>query len=459
MTVLVSLMFALILLLTSLLVASNASIIFYALLVFLPINTLLPEGIPYRESQGVVRFAAFAGILAYCVLRRLSFRKELLGDRLSRLLLVWLGSITLSLILSAHFSEWAERTLIRMASYFALYFVFRLWLRTPKQFANTMFAISAVILMCSLFAIVQVVYGGYTPLYSFVHNDPPYGDWLGRPPSFIASGTNSFGGFMGLLMPFEIAGLVLSRKRSAARSLHWVTFTLGLVAVILTGSRGAAISVAVSCVLAMFYFMRQKRTRIAMIAALVIVLPILAVVAEVLAPRLTHIDQQESVGERYLIWAEAWGIFVQHPVMGIGMGNFRDTYDPNAIGEEPGQVDTHNLYLQLLTETGVVGFIVFLVLAGHVLRRNIRNLRAFPYDSVGYASSFAALGAMLSVLIHGMVDFLFIGSTEFGAAFAVTLAISAAVDHRIWAMQPVPDRRIQKHRALDGIVALGRSMT
>jgi len=457
MTILVTIMFALVLLLTILLVACNASAAFYLLLAYIPINTLLPEGLPYRESQALLRFAAFAGTIVFCISRRYPLRKVLLGDTLSRLLLIWLGAIFLSFIVSGHYSAWAERTIIRMASYIALYFAFRVWLRNRDQFTRASRVISLIILLSSLFAIVQVIYGGFTPLFDVLHNSPPFADWQGRPPSFLNSGSNAFGGFMGLLIPFEIASLTLSSTYAAARFFHWIVLALGLVAVILSGSRGATLSVAVSCALAAFLFVRQKRLRIVAIFGLIILLPVFTVVAAILSPRLTQIDQQESVGARYLIWAEAWGMFVEHPVTGIGMGNFRETYAPEEIQEDPGKVDVHNLYLQFLTETGVVGFAAFLVLVSYILRRNFRNLRVFPRDSIGYSSSYAAMGAMLSVLIHGMVDFLFIGSTEFGAAFAIVLAISAAADQQEWAKEALHPKGIHQSASIDGTIALERS--
>lgn len=457
MTVLFSLIFALILLLTILLVASNSSVIFYLLLADVPINTLLPEGLPYRDFEALLRFAAFAGTVIFCISRRQQLRKVLLGDTLSRLLLIWLATMLLSVILSGDYTPWAERSILRMASYIALYFTFRVWLRSRMQLTRAWRVISAIILLSSLFAIVQVIHGGYTPIYSIIHNDPPYGNWLGRPPSFISTGANAFGGFMALLIPFEVAFLTLRSANSAARLFHWIVIVLGTVAVILSGCRGAAISVAVSFILAIFYFARRKRTRILVTCGLVVILPILTVVADVLSPRLTEINEQESVGERLLIWAQAWELFVEHPVTGIGLGNFRESYDPVAIAEDPGKVDAHNLYLQFLTETGIVGFAVFLFLAGHILRRNLRNLKRFPLESVGYASSYAALAAMLSVLIHGMVDFFFIGSTEFGAAFAIVLALSAAVDHQNWAIGGLREGRIHRGAHIDQVIALGPS--
>ncbi|WP_109488725.1 O-antigen ligase family protein [Occallatibacter savannae] len=445
--------FVLILLFVALLVAGDAAVIYYLLIAYMPVNTLLPEGLPYREAQALLRFAAGAGTVLFCVLRRVPLRRIFLGDPLSRLLLVWLGAMFLSLVISGHYSLWAERSILRMASYVAVYFVYRTFRWNAARFRHASWVLSTMIFACALFALVQVASDSYTPLFDFLHNAPPYAEWLGRPPSFLNSGTNAFGGFMGLLLPFEISLLYLAPHRSAARLFHWAVIIAGFASVILSGSRGAALSVTGSCLLAVLCFSRERRTRIVAVAATAVGLPTLVLLAGVISPRLTHVDEQESVATRYLLWAEAGQMFLSHPVTGIGVGNFRESYDPEAVAEDPGKVDVHNLYLQLLTETGVIGFASFVVLSGHIFRRAARNLKQFPAHSVAYAVSYAALAGMLSVLIHGMVDFFFIGSTEFGAAFGTLLAIFAAIDHEDWAAMPAaPPHTIPNH--LGGAIVL-----
>lgn len=55
----------------------------------------------------------------------------------------------------------------------------------------------------------------------------------------------------------------------------------------------------------------------------------------------------------------AWSLFKDNPVFGIGWGDYRSTI----IGTitHATELDTHNIYLQLLCETGIVGFVCFVV--------------------------------------------------------------------------------------------------
>ena len=67
--------------------------------------------------------------------------------------------------------------------------------------------------------------------------------------------------------------------------------------------------------------------------------------------------------------APAWLIFEQFPILGIGPGNFRylcaDLILPN-LGY-PCKNHPHNFYLQILSETGFLGFVSSIVFVGAMI--------------------------------------------------------------------------------------------
>jgi lipopolysaccharide/colanic/teichoic acid biosynthesis glycosyltransferase len=70
--------------------------------------------------------------------------------------------------------------------------------------------------------------------------------------------------------------------------------------------------------------------------------------------------------ERSVMWSAAADLFVDHPIVGAGLGRFPAFYTtvPGATSAE----NAHNFYLQILAETGVVGFAAFAVLALTIVR-------------------------------------------------------------------------------------------
>ena len=83
----------------------------------------------------------------------------------------------------------------------------------------------------------------------------------------------------------------------------------------------------------------------------------------------------------------------------------------------------HNLYLQLLAETGLVGFVAFFYLVVQSWRQARSQWRS-SVDFLDLALAFGVLGALLSVLVHGFVDFLFFAQS--GTLFWVLLALLVA---------------------------------
>ncbi len=76
-----------------------------------------------------------------------------------------------------------------------------------------------------------------------------------------------------------------------------------------------------------------------------------------------HVEIDPSLGEgdnRAEVWAEYWGRFLDSPIRGIGLGTGWSETDL----QEP-----HNLWLQLLGETGIIGMLGFLALLASQRRR------------------------------------------------------------------------------------------
>lgn len=77
----------------------------------------------------------------------------------------------------------------------------------------------------------------------------------------------------------------------------------------------------------------------------------------------TYHLSKKSVYERQGFRQAAWRMFRAYPVIGVGTGNFGylyNTYKPGGANAFPFVAKAHNQYLEVLAETGVVGFGVFL---------------------------------------------------------------------------------------------------
>jgi O-antigen ligase len=109
-----------------------------------------------------------------------------------------------------------------------------------------------------------------------------------------------------------------------------------------------------------------------------------------------------SSNSRWTWWEESWEIFRDHPVGGAGTASF-------AVARRPFRVNTthtsepHNIALQFLAETGVVGFLLF---AGVVAAAAIGILAALRrLHGTERAAAQALAVAPLAYLLHALIDY------------------------------------------------------
>ncbi|HET9251879.1 MAG TPA: O-antigen ligase family protein [Candidatus Eisenbacteria bacterium] len=196
-----------------------------------------------------------------------------------------------------------------------------------------------------------------------------------------------------------------------------------LAGVLLTYSRGGFVTVVVMAAILALTRTVRLRTLAWGAAALVLIVLVLApgyvlrVATLQETPGLlegTRESQSEEVmRSRLTEMLAAWSVFVDHPVVGVGPGQYAPVYsaeymsDPDIaykVIDRPRRA--HNLYFELAAETGILGITTFLALVGWIqvkLWRAWRRLRDERPDLAGLALGFfvAIWGYLVSaVFLH-----------------------------------------------------------
>jgi O-antigen ligase len=87
----------------------------------------------------------------------------------------------------------------------------------------------------------------------------------------------------------------------------------------------------------------------------------------------------DTVGARYDFWRAGLAMWLDHPIAGIGIGRFRNYLLPYWQSYRPIVAWTpHNTYIQVLSETGAVGFILFITLLSTVFINFRSSIRTLP---------------------------------------------------------------------------------
>jgi O-antigen ligase len=167
---------------------------------------------------------------------------------------------------------------------------------------------------------------------------------------------------------FPLAALLLtSERRWPARLLAAGYLPLGLVAVLLTASRGGFVAALVALAgCGVLLFRRHARTALGAGFAL----PVLAAGLWFAVPhetfaRLATIPEQIGSGdlnERMNIWSAGWHAFVQAPLLGTGAGSF-----VSAAGLAP--IDTaHNTVLAIVVSGGLCALFLAVAIVALAVR-------------------------------------------------------------------------------------------
>lgn len=181
-------------------------------------------------------------------------------------------------------------------------------------------------------------------------------------------------------------------------------FVISLVALLFNGTRGAWLAVAgVVGLLVLYYLFRERKLAVWAVAFLL--------VAGIGLTQYGHFVQRvhtinvEQNTERFLMWHSAYHMFEDHPVLGVGLGQYKDNYQQKYISpeaKEPELAHAHNNFMQMLAENGAVGFTGFLALLGAFIGVSFYRFWKYrnPYALIMCAST-------LALVVQGMTEYNF----------------------------------------------------
>jgi O-antigen ligase len=233
-------------------------------------------------------------------------------------------------------------------------------------------------------------YGGY-----------PFGPYVNR---------NHFAGFAEMIIPFALVPLVLGKVRRERIFLVALFAVVPMVALFLSASRGGIISFAVQMlILLLLLLVRRVRSTHVIAGAVVVLAAVLGVswigVNQVLA-RFAGIQNIEvTAGKRTAMQRDTFRIFLDHPIIGTGLGTLEMVYPPYDSFYDGRVVNhSHNDYLEALAETGILGGLCCLWFLGVLF---LNALRGLVNLGTSFASSlnFSGLVACCGILVHSLVDF------------------------------------------------------
>jgi putative inorganic carbon (HCO3(-)) transporter len=391
----------------------------------MPVGVELAGDVPVRDMHVAFHGLVVAGFFAGRLLRRGVDVRSLFRPAVSRASLLFLCVAVVPTILDkGKLTHQSLRSDLGLAAFVGFYFLILAWVNSRERLHKVLRALLLSTAFTALFAVYQVATGGYGSLFRALY-PPDYNnpagvlEWTGRAASFVGTPGN-LAGYLTLVLPFALGCYLLGRGRWKALG-KW-TFGLGVIALFTTQGLGGILGFLASLVLAIFRFARTTKRKVALFGVLCIAVCLMYVFLHIVSPVHTEGYLASDAYIRFALWASAWNLFTHSPALGVGWGNFTAVYgldDPYFI---PDKVAAHNLYMQLLSETGLAGFLAFFYLVVRSWKQAQRQWRRSE-DFIDRALAFGVQGALLALSVHGFVDFLFETDPQYGTLFWTMLAL------------------------------------
>jgi O-antigen ligase len=241
---------------------------------------------------------------------------------------------------------------------------------------------------------------------------------------------NHYAGLMEMLTPFPLVLSMMEELTPPKRVLLAFAGVFMAGTIFLSLSRGGMTAFGFEVVLlALVLWWKNASRRSAAIfatACLLILMFLLWLGGKSLVQRFVSFKTDEaSYHTRIQIARDSVPMIKAHPLMGWGLGTFTTVYPKHRTFYADVFINAaHNDYVQVLTETGALGFAAVLGFLAVVYVRAFRKLRGSRLD-LTQAATLAALLAVTGILVHSFVDFnLQIPANA--ALFYVLAAIAAA---------------------------------
>jgi len=328
-------------------------------------------------------------------------RQKLIFDRGFILMLLFLAALMASSIFARNRSIVSSKLAEYSFEGLVLYFLVSNSIRDVATLRRATWSLLLAGSLMAGFSLFQKVsrtenniYRGFAQIGSDFHSDPRMPNYVGSSlranqvddngevaGQLRAAGPigepNRYGQILVVLLP--LAALQFATERAARlRALALLACGLIFAGLLLTLSRGNLLAAVLAFALAGCLGLLKKEQ---IFGALVGVMLLIGVFQPGVTARMatlgrlnalfsesrSHEAPDSSAIRRYVENVAAWRVFVDHPLLGVGPGHFAAYYSNdygNRLGliEQIGNYRGHNLYLETLAETGVVGFGCFVAI-------------------------------------------------------------------------------------------------
>lgn len=238
---------------------------------------------------------------------------------------------------------------IRYFTYIILYIAIKYEFNIKNKFNKFKFILTLQAGLVFLFGIIQYLTGFGVNSVVDTEGTIRMEGTLGHP--------NALAAYI-ILMIFPLILFAINEKNKKYKVVYSIIILFGIIDLILSWSRNAWLSLVVGFVVLAIIYNYKFLYGIFAAALTAFIVPFTRV-------RLLSLTSSTINGGRIKLWKAALKMVEDHPIRGVGNGNFSLNYDsyclkyPELYAEGHNGFPTHNSYLKIWSELGTIGIMVF----------------------------------------------------------------------------------------------------
>lgn len=183
------------------------------------------------------------------------------------------------------------------------------------------------------------------------------------------------------MVVLALFALFLMEKQKRRKTFWGVLLGISVIALLLTSKRAHLLFCVAAAIIVYYLAYPQKRLEktFKLVITGAMVAFGLAVVSEYI-PQINNVFERfqtagtdkETVG-RFIMWNYAFGLFKQKPLFGTGWWGFRYSGITNVRADA--LTGCHNVYIEILANCGVVGFVIFIIALISAIYITLRSIK------------------------------------------------------------------------------------
>ncbi|GAA0747856.1 O-antigen ligase family protein [Clostridium oceanicum] len=304
---------------------------------------------------------------------------------------------------------------IRFSSYFVIFFIIKYELNSRKITNNIIAVYLFVTSIIALIGLLEYILG-----IGFVQ--------FGRDRIFSTlENSNNLGMYM-VIAIFPITMIMLNEKNKKKKIMFIGLFIIVLSNIIFSYSRNAWLGLVIGCIVLSLIYSRKIMIYLMGAGCIGFFIP------QIHSRILEILDKSQNLS-RIKLWDIALFMIKDHPIKGVGMGNYRVLYDKyklkmtKKIEYYPSdKFHPHNILLKIQSEIGIIGSIAFIgIIVSVILRlRKYISSTTNNFYKVFYKGFFASL---ISFIFMNLIDNFF-SAPKVIAFFWILIAVFEASMYR-----------------------------